>query len=551
MGRKKRQLPRHQAKASVAQGAASPHMIITINDVVTDSDEAWQAMDTLIADSQGSINCQWRRYRDAGGQRVLELSCPDARQKAALVYPGTLSVLDALYYVEQHQKAYPGVIGAMFVADKWLRAENRTRSDDNTVPHLMAILCRLGPAGAASRLSRVILKSMVTQVIGEVALGHEHKDVSIPRGSVNRARYWLLLASELWQSDTLKVIAPNAYNLADTTSLLLGSTAMLWLRVANIERLQVAGVSVDMELAAIQYAWPQVLEWVAGDVTADVLRWLTHGRLTDSLPTVDRPMRELFNPDTQDVRLMNALTASLLREAGEKAVYVPYGHFYLEMPEGLPLRSQWSVQGLRLWALPDGFWVSVIDKEGQRSSSFRWTVDPDTPLRTWVISADAMPVLDVTLAALWHDLRIAGEKAVPSSTGTKQRRSGTLRRDDNEAAVRQRAGKRVLPSRRLVLQGRRQWGTRNERRTIQRRSHGVRGHLRQLPEGWKAGGEAKALAVQFGMVVPEGYTFVRPHVRGGERGTSGPGQTMTGTEDTIIVSRGLATVLTLMQATEK
>lgn len=73
----------------------------------------------------------------------------------------------------------------------------------------------------------------------------------------------------------------------------------------------------------------------------------------------------------------------------------------------------------------------------------------------------------------------------------------------------------VLPRRSIHYSGHREWGTAEERDIITRRSHGVRGHLRELPEGWQRSEAAEGEAREWGFVLPEGYTFVRPHVRGG------------------------------------
>ena len=44
--------------------------------------------------------------------------------------------------------------------------------------------------------------------------------------------------------------------------------------------------------------------------------------------------------------------------------------------------------------------------------------------------------------------------------------------------------------------------------------HVVSGHLRSLPDGWQRSKEAEAHAAEFGIHVPDGQTFVRPHERG-------------------------------------
>lgn len=81
-----------------------------------------------------------------------------------------------------------------------------------------------------------------------------------------------------------------------------------------------------------------------------------------------------------------------------------------------------------------------------------------------------------------------------------------------------------------------------DRETIERRAHGVRGHLRRLRSGWTANDEAKAMAHSYGIQLPDGYTFVRPHVRG----RHGHGGENALEDEVIVVARKLATVMTLL-----
>lgn len=98
----------------------------------------------------------------------------------------------------------------------------------------------------------------------------------------------------------------------------------------------------------------------------------------------------------------------------------------------------------------------------------------------------------------------------------------------------------TLPAARHVhLAGTRAWGEAAERERIRRQAHGVRGHLRRLHGAWHAGAEAASSAGEFGLALPQGFTFVRPHVRG--HNAAGAGITPTP-----IRARGLATIMTLL-----
>ena len=52
----------------------------------------------------------------------------------------------------------------------------------------------------------------------------------------------------------------------------------------------------------------------------------------------------------------------------------------------------------------------------------------------------------------------------------------------------------------------------------------MRGHLRMLSGGRKPSEHARAAAGEPGIVLPEGFTFVRPHVRGRGVGDGGEEQ---------------------------
>jgi len=65
--------------------------------------------------------------------------------------------------------------------------------------------------------------------------------------------------------------------------------------------------------------------------------------------------------------------------------------------------------------------------------------------------------------------------------------------------------------------------------------------LRRLPAGWKARHEAIRLAEGFGIVVPAGHTFVRPHYRGGRAALEKP----EALPEIPAVARGLASLMLL------
>lgn len=95
--------------------------------------------------------------------------------------------------------------------------------------------------------------------------------------------------------------------------------------------------------------------------------------------------------------------------------------------------------------------------------------------------------------------------------------------------------------RRLSLSGAREWGSPEEREQIRLRMHGVAGHLRRLAENWSRSLEAEEAARAYGVVLPDGYTFVRPFVRGGE----GVEEGAVAPQRVVVRSRGLASLVSL------
>ena len=210
--------------------------------------------------------------------------------------------------------------------------------------------------------------------------------------------------------------------------------------------------------------------------------------------------------EAEETERWRSLVHPLLEDAKERQAYVPYGGFHLTLPEEV---RRFGAQEARLFAEPDGLWMRVFFENNQEWP-VRWRpgaeaehgMEPSPAFDAW---------LSAVLAGLWRDLVVAGEEAVPErgkravATPASARPSGP-----------RKPSARALPTlRRISLSGRREWGTAEERAAIERRAAAVRGHLRRLHSGWKASAEALQIAGEFGVVVPVGATFVRPHVRGG------------------------------------
>jgi|GEM_PF-4559297 len=152
----------------------------------------------------------------------------------------------------------------------------------------------------------------------------------------------------------------------------------------------------------------------------------------------------------------------------------------------------WGLGAMRVWARPDHLWVLLIDKNNNPCTSFRWA---------------------------------PGETcSVPLPSSSPRRTSSSKRMHLAHRPQRSKSRSMHRPPRRIALAGERDWGDQIDREVIERRAHGVRGHLRWLPPDWRASAQAGELARSFSLTLPDGYTFVRPHVRGGQSndGVEGP-----------------------------
>jgi len=363
-------------------------------------------------------------------------------------------------------------------------------------------------------------------------------EVLVPGGAVDRARFWLAAAHRLWRPEVRPRIARTEISLE--TKLMAGALAAAWLELHAIDVLEVAGTKLQVSNQVVDVAWPQVLEWVRSDVNAKALRYLVGNRMPCGKRTVDR-ISQAGDPipmgDSPD--LCHGLTATLLREAEEQAAYAPAGGFLLALPTDYPLRA-WAVEALRVWAHPNGLWVAVVTDDGEVGASFSW--QPGESFAHWVVAEQADPILQVTLAALWRDLRVAGENAVPEQREKRARPvADSTSPDDVSRPERQSEPTvRTLPS--VWLRGRRTWGSPVEHEYVRRRTHGVRGHLCRLPPGWSPSNQAWKTADEFGVALPEGYTFVRPYYTG----SAGDDEEQASPTEVVIRARGLASVMTIL-----
>jgi hypothetical protein len=268
--------------------------------------------------------------------------------------------------------------------------------------------------------------------------------------------------------------------------------------------------------------WLNHLELAAHGISEEAAEFLCG----DSIPpaVAHMPPRD---HEPVDEALVSGLVRSLVREVTEEAVYVPLGGFRLMLPPDFPLR-EWGIGGLWVYADPHGMWTALA--AGRHTGEVvRWNAAD--PLRPWLtLHKDLIPLLQAALAALWRDLRVAGEVVVRPRERTLEawpRRPSNLTDPDEPRVLN-------LP-RKVYLQGElHEWGDDVEREIIRRRGHGVVGHLRRLQSGWRASEESRETAEEYGVILPDGHTFVAPHMRGGRGGDEEP---------VIIKAKGLASIM--------
>ncbi|GIV77446.1 MAG: hypothetical protein KatS3mg050_1840 [Litorilinea sp.] len=457
--------------------------------------------------------------------------------------PRQMNDVEALRHIVAHEpELSPAIVGAVLAASTGL---SHAQGVPGLGVALVATACATTPRPEGSRpesdRTSAEIQALADRYVEALLSGGT---VDVPVGRVARARYWLAVGRRLWRPEVLARLG-RSDGVPFGALFMAGQLAAAHMLLHDVDTLPLPGgvlVRLGEDVQTRVTAWPQALELAAGGIGQEALNWLCGGRLdTTAAPTLDRAFHtEADIPPTPDPELALALARQFLADAEAHGVYTPAGAFEVDIPQGLHLAG-WGVKRLKVWCEADCLWVGVVGEEGL-GCMFQWRPRPGDfhphsgGLRPWVVAEPAGPMVHATLAALWHDLRVAGEDAAPMVRAPASR---SRRREPGEGRA---VSRRSLPGRRHVwLRGRRQWGSAQEREHIVRRAHGVRGHLRRLPLGWHRSAEAEAQAGEWGITLPPGYTFVRPHVRGGEADTGGVEAVVR------VHARGLLTLTALLQ----
>jgi len=260
--------------------------------------------------------------------------------------------------------------------------------------------------------------------------------------------------------------------------------------------------------------WPDILP--QGHV-----QWLFPEGIQAAVPGQDtRAYRLTTPPEPEDedlARTCQAFARALIERARERAVFRPFGRYLVELPPEVGLEA-WGVKALAVAATPDALYVRLVtDAEGY-APVVRWSPELESPrLSPFLLNEGGRAVLDAALAALWHDLTTEPEGAFREAPQSAAPRAGRERRPSlGTRGPRPRYFPRRAPVR---LRGQ-MWGEIDDGEGQRRRPalHFVMGHLRRLPPGYRASPEARSLAEEHGVILPPGFTHVRPHFRGGKEG---------------------------------
>ncbi len=188
------------------------------------------------------------------------------------LWPKRQNPLLALYQIEEHEGSLsPAIAGACLAA-------SQARQLPTLAPMVVARACGLQPAGdARTRLNRRQIDGFVDDYLETLVRG---QTPYAPASSVDRARFWLAVAQQLWQPDVRRRIARSTP--AQEHELAAASLAATWLELANVDRIEVAGTPVQIPREAVAAAWFQALEWEADDISAEALRYLVNNTMPGS-----------------------------------------------------------------------------------------------------------------------------------------------------------------------------------------------------------------------------------------------------------------------------
>jgi hypothetical protein len=435
--------------------------------------------------------------------------------------------LTALAAVSQHENGlHPALAVAVFSAALlWeLLPWNLTEEVDPRLVSMPSVL-----AGWFTGMKRVAHSAMSADeirthvrdvVLPRIAETGEVPARTLAPGGVNVATSLLALSAEVWnprQSAWLwKVVAKRiAYMMSSLQPrpLRLAELAAFGALVRNAADVYVHGAG-KLKLYRGQEApqWLEMLALSSRQADEDVIALANQYSLTLYEEVYDKMWGAAPISDGTFVLLEKTLAQS----ARERRQYVPAGRFLVRIPQGLTWLRKAGFRYVAVVARDEGLWLTLLDDAWRRTPFWWWS--PEEPLPPPIaLPPDIWAMCMALGAALWHDLAVAGPLSFVEADSERSQPAvgpGTL------VTVRRKQPTREIGGVRVKYEGRWRWGDDVEEwRTRQaqvkgRGAHQVRGFLRELPTGWHVGSTGRESAFLHGIVLPDGYTFVRPHVRG-------------------------------------
>ncbi|GBD12145.1 hypothetical protein HRbin24_00145 [bacterium HR24] len=426
---------------------------------------------------------------------------------------GRQDPLSALRAVEEHEGVLPLRLAcACLLAARAERRPGRAPAlAARAAPELVGVDAHAAPMG----------RDELATACAEAAARGDQRPTAPSTSAAAQAL--LRLARLLWRQETAgrlrRLWRPGGRweALAD----LAAAAAMAW----GIERAAGPMGAVAVPAGTEGHAWAVYAEAVGTGLSRPGLRHLL-GEGEKAPPGGAQISLVHMDPDAG-----LAMARSLLEEARGRARYAVEGALRVLPPREV---AALGLRELRLWAEGGAVWAAIAGREGLLGP-FRWEPAPDwdgSPL----IPRRLLPLVHLLLAAAYRDLTVAGEAGMPR----RRREEGGTAAASGVAASRAAgtATGRPLPApprRGTLAQGTRLWASPRERATVRRAAAMVRGHLRRLPPGWSPSADALAAAASYGVPVPPGHTFVRPHARGGPGEDASP-----------VTARGLMAVMALL-----
>lgn len=443
--------------------------------------------------------------------------------------PPKQNLLDALYELEEYEHKQGFTLPLPLVLG-WLAFDAAGITNDGTITTvptdwMASVDYASVPCSGFGRLPMRELRELVREF---VTSDGDYVAVRRPASPVDMARYLLLCGKTLWDGEVMQslaveqIMAPSFVQVARNWSKLVGGARFTY----QGEQFRAAS---NLE---ITQDWSETAAVLGAGMPSSVLKYFCAiPRDDDSTRIIIRDGPVLVDDVDHDLR--RGICVGLLRDAQANRVYTASGEFTLLLPEHYPLRKV-GIHAIMVSAQPDHLFFAVLDHRGYRSPVFAWRPNEED----YNEHDENVSQLYMTMCALWHDLLVAGETVFVQTNGRSASKPAPR-------SISKQHGKRArvlnLPRKRTVyLTGKRQWGTEQDR-AAQRAAHGVGMHLRKLAEGWQRSSQAEVNAAEFGVVLPDQYTFVKPYIKGrGEVDESQP-------VETYAKARGLNTVMVFLR----